>query len=209
MPDRYPQSLSCVMSLKGQVEKLYLCLNGFDSVPKELEEDWIEVVYVGENVGSVGRYTKIPDIDGHLISTDDDLVYPPSYVSDFLERYEKEGPVVLTHHGKVISEGKSVSVAQCLKDSGYSGSIDIPGSGVMFVPVEFSNWNKLVGDKPKNPTDVWAGAIFKKKKVKVLSMPHDKGYFGYVAPPVGTTIWDNETRHQNLPAIFDEILKSI
>ena len=112
MPDRYPKSLACVMSLKGQVEKLYLCLNDFDSIPKELEEDWIEVVHVGDNVGSVGRYTKIPDVEGHLISMDDDLVYPSSYVYDFIKRYEKEGPVVLTHHGKIINKERTVTVVQ-------------------------------------------------------------------------------------------------
>jgi len=209
MPDRYPKSLSCVMSLKGQVETLYLCLNGFDSIPEDLIQDWIEVVHVGKNIGAVGRYTKLPEIEGHLISVDDDLVYPSTYVSDFVSRYEDEGPVVLTHHGKVISGERSVSASHCLRDSKYSGRIDIPGAGVMFVPYEFRSWNKNVSNEPKNPTDVWAAAIFKKMGVRILSVPHSKDYFSYVEPPKGTTIWETETHKQDLVSLFNQITNKI
>ncbi len=76
MPDRYPASLECVMSLKGQVEKIYLCLNGFEDIPEDLNEEWIEVVHFGQNLGDAARFFMLPEIDGHLISCDDDLVYP-------------------------------------------------------------------------------------------------------------------------------------
>ena len=209
MPDRYPQSLLCVMSLKDQVEKLYLCLNGFDKVPEELKEDWIEIVHVGENIGAVGRYTKLPEIDGHLISCDDDLVYPKTYVSDFLKRYEKEGACMLSHHGKAIKNNRIRNLSHCLRDNVYTGGLDIPGAGVLFVPFEFNGWNKMVLESPKNPTDIYVGCIAKKMGYRVLSMAHQKGYFEYVDPPEGTTIWEQETQHQDILHIFEEILNRI
>lgn len=209
MPDRYPRSLLCVNSLKGQVKKLYLCLNGFDSIPDDLNQDWIEVVHIGKNIGAVGRYTELPEIDGHLISCDDDLIYPQTYVSDFLKRYEKEGDCMLTHHGKVIKNNRIRNLSHCLKDSAYTGRLDIPGSGVLFVPFELKGWHKMVLQTPKNPTDIYVGCIAEKMGYRILSMAHQKGYLEYVEPPEGRTIWDQETRHQNLLSIFEEILNKI
>jgi len=209
MPDRYPRSLSCVMSLKDQVEKLYLCLNGFNDIPEELKEDWLEVVHVGENIGAVGRYTKLPEIDGHLISCDDDLIYPQTYVSDFLKRYEKEGACMLSHHGKVVKNNRIRNLSHCLRDSVYTGPLDIPGAGVLFVPFELNGWNKMVLGSPKNPTDIYVGCIAKKMSCRILSMAHQEGYLEYVDPPEGTTIWDQETQYQDIPHIFEEILNRI
>ena len=209
MGNRYPKSLECVTSLKGQVEKLFLCLNDFDSIPEALKEDWIEVVYVGKNIGAVGRYTMLPDFDGHLISCDDDLVYPKGYVSDFIDRYKSDGPAMLSHHGKKIINNKSVNYIHYLKESGYSDELDIPGAGVLFVPREFKGWNKMVLSEPKNPTDIYVGCIAKKMNIRVLSMPHKAGYFGHVEPPKGETIYDKETKYQNLASLFKEILNKI
>jgi len=209
MPNRYPKSLECVMSLKGQVKKLFICLNGFNDVPEGLKEDWIDIIHIGENIGSVGRFTKLPDFEGHLVSCDDDLVYPKLYVSDFLKRYKKVGPAMLSHHGKTIMFNKAVNFVACLRKNTYDKDLDIPGSGVLFVPREFKGWNKMVLDSPKNPSDVYVGCIAKKNNYRVLAMPHQKDYFRYVEPPKGETIYDKETKHQNLASLFKEILDKI
>ena len=116
---------------------------------------------------------------------------------------------MLSHHGKTIKNNRIQNLSHCLRDSAYTGRLDIPGSGVLFVPIEFNGWNKMVLESPKNPTDIYVGCIAKKMGYRVLSMDHQKGYFEYVDPPEGTTIWDQETIHQDLAVIFDEILKSI
>ena len=205
LPDRYPESLACVMSLKGQVDKIYLCLNGFQEVPEALKEDWMEVVYIGENIGAVGRYTKLPMVEGDLISCDDDLVYPPSYVQDFSKESKQTPMKVLTHHGKYITNRRFTMAAHCLKRNEKRDMVQILGAGVSFFPHATTYLLSEVMSMPQNPTDIHVSALCYREGIGMRLVPHTADYFKYIPPPKGTTIWDTET---SLPS-FSSLVKKV
>ena len=208
--ERYPSSLQCVMSLKGQVDKLYLTLNNFDDIPVELKQDWIDVLYVGENTNSEGSFLHMKMVDGefHLISCDDDIVYPPTYVQDFLVAYSKEDPnTVLTHHGKTIERNEEVVFkVKCLKANPHSIDLDIVGSGVSFVPAGLVKHLPEVILSEENMNDIHLSCLAVKYGYSMKSVPHDLGYLTYVRPPRNTTIWEMKTKELDLSEEFRRIL---
>lgn len=206
MPDRYPKSLSCVMSLKGQVEKLYLCLNGFDSVPKELNEDWIEVLHVGKNYGDAARFFMLPDIDGHLISCDDDLIYPKAYVSDFIKIHASNPGCVLSHHGKQVHGTSIQHVSHCLKPQVGFSEVNMPGSGCSFFPSEKVKLLRFNALACLNMSDVHLYCLL--RGTKILTCPRPKDYLKYVEPPKGTTVWDTVTSKSDFMSKFELVVNS-
>ena len=197
VPNRYPSSIECVMSLKGQVDKIFLSLNGFKEIPEELKEDWIEVIHIGENLGDAARFFKLPEIDGHLISCDDDLIYPRGYVEQFLKYNSVFPGCVLTHHGKLMrSVDESIKVvAHVMGNSPDSELVDIPGSGCSFFPHRVVSDEKFrFGDHTElNMCDIHLFSILRMMQVKIVTVPHLRGHFKYLAPPSGTTVWDTVT----------------
>ncbi len=207
MPDRYPASLECVMSLKGQVEKIYLCLNGFEDIPEDLNEEWIEVVHFGQNLGDAARFFMLPEIDGHLISCDDDLVYPETYVQDFLENHKRFPNAILTHHGKTLYGNTLKSVAHCLKpQSVIYSKIDMPGSGCSFFPSDKLHLLKFNALACLNMSDVHLYCILRGETI--YTCPRPPGYLKYIPPPKGTTIWDTVTSKEDFLTKFDLVVKS-
>lgn len=201
VPERYPSSLDCVMSLKDQVSKIYLCLNGFDEVPEGLKQDWIEVIHIGENLGDASRFFKLPTIDGHLISCDDDLIYPHGYVDQFLKYNSVFPGCVLTHHGKLMRPGSydMKVVAHAMGNSPDSEMVDVPGSGCSFFPYKvISDKDFKLGDHTDlNMCDIHLFGALKSMKVNIITVPHLRGYFKYVSPPKGTTIWETVTSRED------------
>jgi len=205
VPDRYPQSLQCILSLVDQIDRIYLCLNGFDSVPDQLRRDWIEIIHVGENLGSIGRFTQLPPLDCHLLPCDDDLVYPRNYVTSMRERSEALGGALVTHHGKLIVDGAIVSKAHWQWASDYDGEIEIPGCGVSFIPREHANRLRATQSILPNQSDLHLGVMAVLCGAKIYSVPHPVGYFVHVPPPQGSTIWEQETSKLDQVATFNEL----
>lgn len=195
LPGRYPESLKTVNSLEGQVDKLYLCLNDFWEIPEELKRDWIEVLHLGVNLGDAARFyllRNLGDVDFDVISCDDDLVYPPTYVNDFL-RTELNNSV-LTHHGKIIDQGYSIhSVLSIRQKNDRIVNVNIPGSGATFIPKEVFNKLEFTSLVHLNQSDVHLAANFARLGVPVFGLEHSNHYVEYFHPKDGYTIWDTVT----------------
>jgi hypothetical protein len=201
MPGRYPESLKTIDSLEGQVDKLYLCLNGFEYIPDSLKQSWIKVLHLGENLGDASRFYLLRytgDIDSHVVSCDDDIVYPKTYVKDFLIEHEKNPENVLCHHGdNIVVQNGSLSLNSRLRirfeNKNYQYNVMVPGSGSVFIPKDIFNkleFNSLVH---LNQSDLHLSANFLKLGVKVTGLPHSKDYVDYFHPADGFTIWDEIT----------------
>lgn len=209
LPERLDAARLTLKSLSPQVDKIYVCLNDFEKIPPEIERfKNVEVIYVGENIGAVGRFSRLPKIDCHLISCDDDLVYPSTYVDDFLAAHENNKELVFTHHGKNIVNQMLDYKARCLHKSTYSGPIEIIGVGVSFFPKGKTDWTEYMLEEPMNQTDIHVSVMMDLLGYKAKSIPHSSKYFKYLKPPTGTTIWERETRFHNLVTLFDSYKKA-
>lgn len=201
MPDRWPASLRVMLSLKKQVDTLFLSLNGFAKTPPELlDEDWIKVSHIGHNVGDIGKFADV-ECDFYL-SCDDDLIYPPTYVADFIKAADRFPGHVLTHHGN-DAKGPTNSYfkmrygatrIQCLMRNDKEIPLTIPGTGVTFYPGEvyselysrlFDGWNHA---------DLIVGKILQDMDVPLTALKHHKHYFQYLEPPKGATIWEQNVK---------------
>jgi hypothetical protein len=105
MPSRLG-SLAVVLPLiLGQVDRLYLFLDGHDSVPAFARDPKIEVLQARDYVrlGCSGRYLGLvlDPIDCVYLSVDDDILYPPNYVATMLRGLARHGGrAVVGVHGE-------------------------------------------------------------------------------------------------------------
>ena len=201
MEKRWPKSLDSILSLKGQVSKLYLALNGFTRVPPELaKEEWVVPWHVGRNLGDIAKFADA-ECDIYL-SCDDDLVYPSTYCQDFIDESAKHPNCVLTHHGNT-AEGPTRSYfkmrynstrVQCLMKNAAEIKLTIPGTGVTYFPGEVYRrfYEELV--EGFNHADLIAGKVLKEMEVEIWAVPHPKHYFQYLKPPDGSTIWEQNVK---------------
>lgn len=209
LPERIDAARLTLKSLSPQVDKIYVCLNNFEKIPPEIERFHnVEVIYVGENIGDIGRFSMLPKIDCHLISCDDDLVYPKTYVDDFLAAHEEDKDLIFTHHGKTVVNGILDYKAMCLYKSTQSVPVDIIGSGVSFFPKGKTDWTEYVLGEPMNQSDIHVSAVIELLGYKARSMPHSAKYFKYLQPPVGTTIWETKTRFLDMAKSFEDYKKA-
>lgn len=106
MPSRAHKLPATVTSILGQVDHLFVHLNGFDRVPDVLNKPEITVSR-SQNYGDLkdtGKFLNLRDVDdnAYVFTIDDDIVYPANYVSrmrDCLKRFDDK--VVAGVHGVI------------------------------------------------------------------------------------------------------------
>lgn len=206
LADRWPHSLRTVLSLKGQVSTLYLCLNNFQEVPSELEQDWIKVLHIGENLGDAARFYLLKNLglpNAHLISCDDDIEFPKTYVQDFLNAHQKYPDALLTHHGEIYSDliehhislpvyhdgvvrytkREEVKRFMRFRQANHQARyFDIPGSGVSFIPRSIFDRFEFTHLVYWNMADTHLACNCKKLGVRIIGLPRPAGYFRYISP---------------------------
>lgn len=209
MPDRFPASLRAVESLKDQVDKLFLCLNNFDSIPEELQQPWIEVWHVGANIGDRGKFYFPFGNYRAFLTCDDDLVYPGDYVQHFLHLAEALPGSILTHAGKIIPHNltnyweQCPKVVNCFHANTEPIKVDIPITAACYFPSEI--YRKFESIHFWNCGDFYAMQQARKQNVDCYAITHPARYFEYIKPPSGTTIWE-QTQRQDLTPLLKSFL---
>lgn len=108
MPERIEYLEGTVEALRPQVDALRVYLNNFDEVPPFLTPD--EAVLSSEAAGDLGDSGKFYWFDGkdgldhsHYLTMDDDLGYPPNYVSALVSEFDaRDGKAILGVHGSTF-----------------------------------------------------------------------------------------------------------
>jgi len=79
-PPRKKSMLYVVNKLLPQCDKICIYLNEYDSIPKELDNDKIEVVIGKEDLKENGRLKFVEKYnDSYYLTVDDDIDYPKDY----------------------------------------------------------------------------------------------------------------------------------
>ena len=215
LPGRYPESLKTVNSLEGQVDRLYLYLNDFWHIPIEIKKDWIEIIHMGKNLGDASRFYLLRntgDVDYDIISCDDDLIYPPTYVQDFLKYKEAHPGCLLTHHGNVAyntSEGFRYKAAVRVRNENKSiVRLATPGSGASFIPKELFNKMEFNSKVSYNQSDIHLACNCHVNNFPIIGLPHPSWYVEYFHPKDGYTIWETVTSKPDWMSKVYEIYQS-
>ncbi len=94
--------MQTVQSILPQVDRLFICLNDYDHVPEELaQEPKIEAMIPDRDLKDAGKFAFVPEPDDLVFTIDDDILYPPDYVSKTLAMFKRLDPQhhVLGHLG--------------------------------------------------------------------------------------------------------------
>lgn len=84
-PPRKELMLQNIQNILPQVDRLFLTLNQFDTIPDEIAgNDRIRAVIPTEDLLDVGKFYFAPHPEDFVFTMDDDLVYPPDYVQHML-----------------------------------------------------------------------------------------------------------------------------
>lgn len=94
-PPRAGILMQTVAAILPQVERLFICLNEYDTVPAELQRDErITTLIPDRNLKDAGKFAFTPADDDIVFTIDDDIVYPPDYVAHTMSFFDRLDPAV-------------------------------------------------------------------------------------------------------------------
>jgi hypothetical protein len=194
-PARFESLLKTLDTLKGQADIIRIYLNEYTEVPNELKDYYC---VLGDNLTDNGKFFWLDKAeDEYYFTCDDDILYPPTYVSDTITRMGTH-PIV-TYHGRVIHKPNQnyyggYRCFNCFHTMIKDQRIDVGGTGVMCIDTrkfKATVWNS----KDLKMSDCILSLEAAKQKVPITILAHKSGYLGYIPQPQGATIFD--TSHKD------------
>lgn len=83
---------AAVARISAQVDRLYLVLNEYKDIPPEISANSaVEAIIPEEDLKDVGKFVFKPALDDIVFFVDDDIHYPPDYVTHSLRQAEGVG----------------------------------------------------------------------------------------------------------------------
>lgn len=198
-----------INSILPQVDLLYVALSGYKHIPEFLEKNRKIVAVVNDNErGDAAKFTLAYVSGVNYFTFDDDLIYPPEYVTYMLKGIKQFGGVVCLH-GRiyprpVVSFKKWIVNYRCLGDVIQDVNVDIGGTGVMAFNTDDLNVS-LDDFKHANMADVYFSKLAHEQKVSITVLKHKKDFLKYI--PQKKTIWMNMRDVSIQTKISQEFLK--
>lgn len=92
-PPRAGILMRAVHSILPQVDRLCICLNGYDHIPAELGDlDKVQAMIPATDLKDAGKFA-FPVADADFVLTiDDDIIYPPGHVERMLRPFDRIDP---------------------------------------------------------------------------------------------------------------------
>ena len=174
------KKIACVATFDGRDKALGLML---DSV-----KDQFDRILIYDNSKSTIDLTDNGKFAGLLalkdpcyyFTLDDDLIYPPDYVSRMVEAIDYTGRIV-TCHGRIL-QGENLNYYNghrffsCLGDVMYDGLIDVAGTGVTAFRTDYFNPVQVAVNTNQRMSDLIFSYYAKKEGKKIVMLPHAKGW---------------------------------
>ena len=116
-PIRLESAINVIYELLPQCDRFCICLNGFDKIPENLpKSNKIIAICANDNNGikDLGCNNKmywLGDFPGYYATVDDDIVYPPNYISELkskLKQYNNE--IGVSFHGHIYNTNPKYSL---------------------------------------------------------------------------------------------------
>jgi hypothetical protein len=186
MPSRVDSFPAAFRSVVGQVDRLYLYLDGHDAVPPEAKGDPRVIPVFAEAFPGLRGNGKFIGLtletnDCLYLGIDDDIVYPRDYASRTRKALAAcDGPAVVGYHGSVlldpfVSYVKSREVFWFAAALPKRRSVDVLGTGtVMFdtrtLRFDVRNWQHA------NMLDLYFALEAAAANVALICLPRPRGY---------------------------------
>lgn len=118
-----------------------------------------------------------------FFSCDDDIIYPPDYVSKTLLGFENR-PMIVTHHGRVIKSPLTTyyryrGKQYCFRDDQLKKNefVNVPGTGVMAFRVrDIPSLKNVFNPEFPRMADIHMGIFAQKNKLPIKLLPHPENW---------------------------------
>jgi len=202
-----------ILSLVDQVDLLLIYCNdeeGYHAARKISKSGTVKT-YWGENITDRGKFhfcKELKDTDNVYFACDDDLIYPPDYVSHTLERlvhYKREA--IVSYHGKKLvdrnlasyyarlSTKQKIYDYRVLYNVADDHEVDLIGCGCMAFDLRYFCPESLQEDMM---TDIEVSCLAEKQGKKRMVLEHQAGWVRYNDQMQGKwTIWDHFQKHSD------------
>jgi len=218
-PEREAGAIGVIKSLASQADVIVACLNGYKAVPEAIAHlPNVHAIIPQKDYGAGGKFLVFKECPGaeYILTVDDDIYYPPTYV--FALRYAYQlvagmggcigslwGIIVTPQAEQLPADAGYDDVRAVCKICGFGfpvsnpTRIHIPGTGVMIVAPAFVPlpWQKII--KYKIGTDLAVGEMAKKHNISCWHLSLPLGVIGsraeaQILPIHQTQKWQDRVR---------------
>lgn len=204
----YKRTESLIRALESiidQCDEINVALNDhyMEEIPDFFYHKKINLLFTDNSIGDAFKFLNSVKVDGYYFSIDDDLIYPPTYVSDTIKRCKEfNNKKVVTYHGRnfpsfpISSYYRSASERySCLSKVKNDVKVQFGGTGVMCfhtslikIPIDYF--------KNANMADVWIGKYCIENNIEIICLKHDEGYMKYI--PQKSTIYNEASKSDKI-----------
>jgi len=208
LPNREESLRRAIASLRGQVDRFHVYLNGHEHVPEFLNDHCFEVERSDSNNGAVMKFWWANRLDGYLLFCDDDIVYPRDYVKRVVESIDRYGRrAVVGFHGIRLRN----PFERYTRDRGVihfndgltkDNPVHILGTGVMgyhsstpsaLAAYRGDHFRVSMADFPyRNMLDIWFGIACQEHEVPLVCLARPYAWFESI--PQLFSLWDDVER---------------
>ena len=173
-------------SIYNQADIIYVYQNNYKN-DNVIDDPKNKIVYVsaretGSDFGDAGKFYSLSKSGScYYFSADDDLVYPEDYVRKTVAELNNNVGSIVTYHGKIFKPNaknyfKDICINfRCLDYENKTLPLHFGGTGVMAFDTSFVKLPFNIFEE-KNMADVWVGYYAKRIGVKIIHLPHTKGW---------------------------------
>lgn len=206
VPEREDMLRQTVESLRPQCDKIWVGLNKYPHTPDFLKEG--EYAHFDNSTGDAVKFYGAENLEGWVLTCDDDLVYPKDYVNMMCHKvYQYQTPCTL--HGKNYPRppkafNECLDIYPCLGEVVSDVYVDVGGTGVLCYHTQLINV-RYSDFKIANMADLWFTKLCIEQDLKIVCVAHTSKYLKYLAP--SETIFS--TFRQSKFELQTQILKKI
>ena len=195
IPIREEVVLITLDSIYDQVDEIRIVFNGYDRVPSWASKVPKIISYLDSSnqFTDCAKWQYLPE-EGYVFVIDDDIQYPPNYVSTMIckiEQYKRKA--VMTVHGSVFKR-PFVSFGESKRAFHFEKALSRDIRVAMIANCTLSFHLETVRPEFKDflapsRTDIWFSAVCLKKQIPMICVGHRAGWLKSLKTK-GQTIWE-------------------
>ena len=182
VPRRAASASEVVRRLLPQADSMIVHLNGHGAIPTWARDKRVRAIPHPAGTGPIVRLSIVPNTD-HVLFVDDDLAYPPDYVTSSIKALKRLGPgSAACYHAAYWPKGSSSAFAQrriVMYSDGVAKDLRVPlmGSGTAcFHRADLLRIDRTAPKLFEYDDDVWTSAACARKGVRLTRVPSPKNW---------------------------------
>lgn len=216
LPDRIGTLRKAMLSLGNQVDTIQVVVNNFSRMDLFREfNPWLPLVeyntFMGKPLTVIehdnslkdgSRFIGADQKEGYCLVCDDDIEYPPDFVSRMIEVYNSQPMAFLTVMGKNLNTRPLKSYYKGWKENYRTFDeikeltrVDIPGCCGIIWHSDVITVNESVMKVPNS--DVCIGVLAREKRVQCYVIPHPANWLKNLMPELPNGTMDIFKRYRN------------